>query len=340
MLHGKPHALGELVLPAALAVAAVGLCTAVGWAQRPVPTPFGQRLVLMQAVRGNWMQFNIISGRIQVSSSQPITVSNGSERLSIRPDGNQSSVDYEASQAEEVFHFDVKEGNRVHVRREIRGKTPLIVDFLQTPAQSVTLTLVVDGKTTAYRADGLWQLLLIEPEVCRQHLAPMLDLLRPDWQLADRAAQIEDELLQSAATGQLPDRQRWDALVRQLADDRFARREAADRELRAAGPAVMPYLERLDFAHLDAEQQSRVRRILAELTEDIDDDTVSQVAVGLATEPAVWLGMLARPQERTRRLAADQLARLLGAPVDFDPAAAPAVRQSQIARLRARILPR
>jgi hypothetical protein len=340
MSHVKPHVLGGVVLPAMWAVAGLVVWSAWAPAQGPHPTPFGQRLVLMQAVRGNWMQFNIISGRIQVSSSQPITVANGSERLNIRPDGNQSSVDYDATQPEETFHFDVKEGNRIHVRRESRGKTPMTVDFLQTPAQLLVLTLVVAGKTTVYRAEGLWHLLLAEPEVCRQQLAPMLDLLRPDWRLAERAAQIEDELVQSAASGQFSDRRRWDELVRQLADDRFSRREAADRELRAAGPAVMPYLQRLDFTRLEAEQQARVRRILAELIQDIDDDTVTQVAVGLATEPAVWLAMLSRPEERTRRLAAAQLARLLGETLDFDPVAAPAVRQAQIERLRARVLPR
>ncbi len=340
MSHVKPHVLGGVVLPALGAVAGLVVWAACAVAQTPHPTPFGQRLVLMQAVRGNWMQFNIISGRMQVSSSQPITVANGAERLNIRPDGNQSSVDYDATQPDETFHFDVKEGNRIHVRREVRGKTPVTVDFLQTPAQLLTLTLVAAGKSTVYRAEGLWHLLLAEPEVCRQYLAPMLDLLHPEWRLAERTVQIEDELLQAAASGQLSDRHRWDDLVRQLADDRFSRREAADRELRAAGPAVMPYLQRLDFTRLEAEQQARVRRILAELTEDIDDDTVSQVAVGLATEPTVWLGMLSRPEERIRRLAAQQLARLLGETLDFDPAAAPAVRQVQLERLRARLVPR
>jgi hypothetical protein len=181
-------------------------------------------------------------------------------------------------------------------------------------------------------------LLLLEPEPARKYLIPILELLRPDWRLGDKAVEIEEELLQSASTGQLPDRHRWDALVRQLGDDRFARREAADRELRAAGPAVMPYLERLDFAKLEPEQQARVKRILSELAQDVDDDTVPQVAIGLSMEPIVWLGLLSRSDEGTRRQAAVELSILLGGPVDFDPAAAPAVRQVQITRLRARIV--
>lgn len=337
MTRTKLHFRGVIGLLAGLALVVVGGWTTSASAQ----SPYGQRMVLMQAVRGNWMQFNIVSGRIQVSSSQFINVSNGPERLSIRPDGNQSAIEYEATLPDEALHFDVKDSSRVHFRREGRGSAKAVaVEFLQSSAQPVTLTVAGEGQPKVYRADNLWQLLIVEPEVSRAHVVPVLELLRPDWRLADKATEIEEELLQSASSGQLPDRRRWETLVKQLGDDRFARREAADRELRAAGPAVIPFLERLDFVHLDAEQQARVRRILSELSQDIDDDTVPQVAVGLASEAPVWLGLMSRPEECTRRLAANQLALLLGGPVEFDPAAAVAVRQAQIERLRARIVPR
>jgi hypothetical protein len=338
MSHVRAHVLVAVALSVAMAVAGVGVWSNSAVAQNV----FGQRLVLLQAVRGNWMQFNIISGRIQVTCSQvPNNVSNGPERLSIRPGGNQPVVEYEANLPEESFHVDVKDGNRLHVRREGKDKSQVAtVDFLQAPDEALTLSIGGPGPAKVYQAAGLWQLLVIEPEVCRQHLVPLLELLRPDWRLAERSAQIEEEILHSAASEQLPDRHRWEELVKQLADDRFARREAADRELRAAGPAVMPYLERLDYARLEPEQQARVRRLLGELIQDIDDDTVSQAAVGLAVEPAVWVAMLGRSEEGTRRLAARQLARLLGGAIDFDPAAAAPLRQTQIERLRARILPR
>lgn len=337
-MHGVIPLFGRRVwIGLAAGAAAVLLCALPVRAQ----LPFGQRMVLMQAVRGNWMQFNIVSGRIQVSSSQFINVSNGSERLSIRPDGAQSVVEYEATLPDELFRFEVKDPNRIHVRREPRGKSTFeAADFLQAPAQPLTLTVTGSGKTAVYQADGLWQLLLLEPDVCRKHLVPMLELLRPDWRLANKAVEIEEELLLSASSGQLPDRRRWDELVRQLGDERFARRQAADRELRAAGPAVMAYLGRLDFAKLQPEQQARVRRILAELSQDVDDDTVSQVAVGLAIEPAVWVGLLSRPAEGVRRQAAAELSILLGGPIDFDPMADLAVRQAQIERIRARITAR
>jgi hypothetical protein len=336
MTHFTPHRWNVAGWMAAVALAAVG------WTeQAAAQSPYGQRMVLMQAVRGSWMQFNIVSGRIQVTSTQFINVSNGPEKLAIRPDGNQSTVEYEANLADETLHFSVRDTSRLQIHRATRGPSKGVsVEFLQTPSQPLTLTVRGEGQPKVYRADGLWQLLVVEPEVSRQHLTPLLELLRPEWRLADKASEVEEELLQSAASGKLPDRQRWEALVKQLADDRFARREAADRELRAAGPAVIPFLERLDFAHLEAEQQARVRRILSELSQDIDDDTVPQIAVGLAAEAPVWLGLMSRPEECTRRLAANQLALLLGGPVDFNPAAGAAVRQTQIERLRTRVAPR
>lgn len=333
MKHLRSHSPRSLILGAMAALVATAGCLAEAQAQFPP-----RQRVLMQAM----VQFNIVSGRIQtslISSAQPANVTNGMERVSVRPDGNQSSIEYDATLPDESFHFDAKDGGRLHVRREGRGTSTLVpAEYLQAFGQPTTLKVGPPGKEKVYRGEGLWQLLITEPEACREHLIPMLEALRPEWRLADKLAQIEDELLQSASRGQLPDRRRWEELVRQLGDDRFALREAADRELRAAGPAVMPYLERLDFGRLEAEQQSRVRRIISDLTQDIDDDTVPQIAVALATEPAVWLGLLSRPEERTRRIAATQLALLLGGPVDFDPAAPLATRQKQIDRLRAHIV--
>ena len=180
-----------------------------------------------------------------------------------------------------------------------------------------------------YTGASLWHLWLAEPEVCRQHLLPLLEALRPDWRLKERVAQIEEELLKAAAAGQLPDRQGWTALVAQLSDDRFSKREAADRELRALGPIVVPFLERLDLARLEPEQQLRVRRILTGMRRDMEEDPPQQVAAWLTADAGVWLAMLDRPQESTRRAAKTQLARLLGTIVQFDPAAPPEVRRRQ-----------
>jgi hypothetical protein len=155
--------------------------------------------------------------------------------------------------------------------------------------------------------------------------------------LAETAAAIETELFQAASVGRLPDRQRWAALVAQLADERFPRREAADRELRSAGRVVLSYLRGLELSRLDAEQQYRVRRIILSLSRQTGDDTAEGFAPQLSEDPDIWLAFLSRQEESTRRLAARQLAAILGEPIRFDPAADTATRKAQIEQLRARI---
>jgi hypothetical protein len=143
--------------------------------------------------------------------------------------------------------------------------------------------------------------------------------------------------VRAAAEGDLPDPGRWAVLVEQLGDERFSRREAADRELRSLGRVVSIYLQQLDASQLDAEQHYRVRRILMALSARTDNDTPPEVAQWLAGDPVVWLAMLSRDDEPTRRLAAERLKALLDGPIAFDPAADAATRQGQIDELRLRI---
>jgi hypothetical protein len=125
--------------------------------------------------------------------------------------------------------------------------------------------------------------------------------------------------------------------VAELGDERFARREAADRALRAADPAVLLYLEQLDPGRLDAEQQFRLRRISDTLAAKVGGDTPEQIASWLGGDPAVWLALLSRPDVATRRLAAKQLAAILEAPIPVDPETDPTSQQSKLEELRAKI---
>ena len=74
--------------------------------------------------------------------------------------------------------------------------------------------------------------------------------------------QLEKNLLRLGTADPTADRARWATLVQQLGDDSFAKRQAADRDLRAADGLAVAYLRHLDLNRLDAEQQSRVLRII------------------------------------------------------------------------------
>ena len=300
---------------------------------------------LANAVRRGWVRARIISGRIYFTGARlgnmpdPGKSGDRDERLSITMAGRELHINYRMSTSDEELLIEVIGGGQVHICRTPKGDSSLVpVDFRQAEDEPLCLSLGSPGQERVCRAPSLWHLLVMEPEASRQHLLPLLALLNPQPDLDRTAQQAEAALVRGAAQRELPDPQRWSALVEQLGDERFSRREAADRQLRALGRVVLTYLERLDPSRLDAEQHYRVRRIIKQLSSGVGDDSPLEIADWLAGDPAVWFALLSRDDESTRRSAAERLEAFLGRALPFDPSADATTRSEQIERLRGRIL--
>ncbi len=210
-----------------------------------------------------------------------------------------------------------------------------IIDFVQTPREKSILTVESEGERQIFAADTLWHLFILYPEQARKHLAPLLQPLLPNMKLAETADAVEKALLRNAGNSLIFDRSNWNRWVAELGDENFARREAADRALRGANPALLVYLQKLDFERLDAEQQFRIRRIIETFSAKINNDTPEQAASWLSGDPAIWLAFLGRPDVSVRRIAAKQLATILEEPIPIDPEADPVSQKAQFDRLRA-----
>lgn len=278
-----------------------------------------------------------LGGRISSNSTED----DRNERLTIEFMGPQPSLEYELSSVNEQFLVQLKEGERLSVKllRRSDASEVVPVEFTQEPAASLELAIGTEGDRRVFRAPSLWHLLIDEPEICREHLVPLVEILRPDWRLMQTAAEIEQGMIRAAQSPVQSNREQWSALVAQLASDEFGQRRAADRQLRQAGQAIVPYLESLDPGRLDAEQRFRIRRIVAAMANEVAEDLPSRVSQAAAADPRAWLTLLDREEESLRRLAASQMQELLGEPIDFDAAAEPALRDEQIARLRERFEP-
>jgi hypothetical protein len=323
----------------AAAFAVLG-CTA--WAQ---PLPVGNYFQQFFLPR---TRLAMHSGRIVNTSgwhmgnttmSSPVGAGEEKEQVTLRSGGfagNTGSIEYQRTNAQEEFTVEVNSEGAVRFRRTPKGNAAIqAMQFTQLPGEAITFVLGPEGKQQVCRAPTLWHLLLFFPDECRP-LVSVLEQLRRDWQIGRLAAAVEAELLK-AAGGARPNREHWAALVQQLGDDQFMKREAAERQLRAIGAPLLGYLHQLDLNKLDAEQASRVRRVIKSLSRQTTDDTPEQVAAWLAEDPQVWLALLSRPDEAARRTAARQLASLLGEDVGVDPAADPATQKDQREALRVRI---
>lgn len=295
--------------------------------------------------RQGWVQFNLNSGRIAVTGARGVNFSNAApltkeraERLSIRIAANEPVVAYELATPAYRFLFDVAAGNRLQLRRLPREDRPgFPVEFRQAPNEPVTLKVGEKENERVYRAASIWHLLIAEPAAGREHMVPLLKILLREWDFIKTAEEIESILVRTAESAFPPDQKVWAEWVQQLGDASFAKREAADRKLRESGRGVVSYLQQLDPARLDAEQRFRVRRILRALADMNNEESPPQLAVWLSGDTTIWLALLAREDERTRRAALKRLEAIVGRPLAFDPAADPPTRQRQLESLRAAI---
>jgi len=239
--------------------------------------------------------------------------------------------------SKEEFGLEISSDGRFALRYSDKDQPENCFALTQVSGQPISLSVPGKDKPRELRAPSIWHLLIIHDEDCRKEFLPRLDSLRPDWHVDRTARAAEDELVKLSAVAQKSDRKQWETWVNQLGDPRWSVRSRADRNLRVVGPAVLGYLNRLNMSQLDAEQKSRLRRIIRDLTAPTGEDTPEHIASILIEDPLVWLALLSRPEESTRRAAFQQLTALLNMPIAVDPKAAPETQAKARDELRAQI---
>lgn len=289
-----------------------------------------------------YFALDVVSGRIVAASLQhdrklesQSTGKDRRERLSITLAGAATSVSYELVVGEVQVGYEIVDGAEVTVSRRGKGAGDVsFVEFHQPRTGAVSLRIGEGERQAVYEAANLWRLLAAEPELCRQRLAPLLELLKPDWRLSQTALDAEQSLYESAkqlTSAPVADWRRW---VDDLGDEKYSKRQAADRQLRGLGRGGALFLMSIDWRRLDAEQQSRIRTIFHDLSGAERADTPEQVALYLVREPHAWLRLLESDDMPQRRLALEYLERLVNIKLAFDPAGEKAQRDEQLAALR------
>jgi hypothetical protein len=292
------------------------------------------------------IHFYVDGGRLQAVANEPsverdtssdLGGTNRREKLIVSTNADQdASIEYDLLTGDEILTANVVDGRQFTISRRSKSSVGVAVEFNQPQDGPLTLSVKENGTAREVKGATIWHLLIAEPEVCGRILIPLLDMFRPDWHLAETAHSIEVQMLRTAGEFREENLRAWDALVADLASDRFAERQRAERELRAAGATVIPYLQGLDRRRLDFEQRSRIQHIIDSADND-DEDRAEGMASRLMADRQVWLVLLDRPDETTRRTAAGALSYLSGEPISFDPAAPAPVRQRQLDSLRKRI---
>jgi hypothetical protein len=294
----------------------------------------------------HWVRFEIVLGRITATylrggRGQRTCEEAGEslqERLTVNGGSLKPSIRYECH--DNTRHVLIEVVNRTEVKISSSPNTPTegrVVCLQQKSDLPVELVVGNGQDAQHYRAPSIWHLLLGERDVCREHLLPLMAMMRPDWQLNEAAFQIEYELFRIARTRSNVSRHHVSQLVEQLDHDSFSSRQSADRELRHLGVSILPYLQRLDSALLNNEQRMRINRIEAYLMAT-GGDSAARVAAWLVHDKAIWLDLLTHHEPLKREAAASHLTGIHAGQIQFDPHAEENHRNEQIARLRLRIV--
>jgi hypothetical protein len=328
------------MLPRPISFALFAACISFG------PPAFAQYLPSPGSLlaRSSWCRLDIVAGRVTLVEPR---LGHKATVTSESPDGqpaevlafcatdvDSASLRYEYLDDQQQWLVDIQLSRQVLIQRRPQADSPVVaVQYRQPELGPVSLEVQQRDRTLRVVATDFWRLFLAAPELCSEHLIPILEAMRPDWQLATLGRRVEHALLAKAAAGSRLERQELDALVEQLGDREFRRRQAADRQLRSLGQQVVGYLSRLDLDHLNAEQRIRLQRIRQTL-QVTDSDSPERVATWLIDDPATWISLLGRQDQTARMAAARHLDSLLDRPLRFDALATAPERARQLARLQ------
>ena len=293
-----------------------------------------------------YLRLHVSGGRIEarpgeaghsrtVTTGHPESASWQQLQLQVRPPC--VVVQYEALEPGGRLLLRLCDKRNLVIERTFGDPSALAGVRYEQPLAGPVKLIVAGRQTEQYEAQSLWHLALIHPHECREHLFPLLASLATDWDLARQAEELESALIAAVTEADVAsDERSWGRLVDALGSEQFSRRQAADAALRQEGQGAAAFLSRLDARSMSAEQRRRVERIRQSYA-DGASDTPPRMAAWLLGDRKVWLALLDREDLAVRQAAAEQLSRLMGRQLSFDPQADEKTRQVQLAELSRRI---
>ncbi|QDU95393.1 hypothetical protein [Lignipirellula cremea] len=292
----------------------------------------------------HWGRYEVQLGRLRLASTRfnqtkvlSVVSEDRSRRetYSVNVNHARMSSHYESQTPQRLLKVAFEANGTVSILVEPSGveqpgfTTAVAMEFTQQPSGAIEMHVGEGADRRSYQAPCFWRMMLAEPTVCRQHLTPVLEGMRPDWGLNETASGIEAELIRVAPNPSGINRERVRQLVGRLSHESFGLRQEAQNELVGYGQGVLPWLDEINPDLLDREQLHRVASIRKAFACSIGDSPARAVAL-LENDKQTWIVLLSHDDLDCRRLAAGRLSRMWGRPFTFDPTASPDERIAQI----------
>ena len=316
----------------------------------PIQSSWSQEIQSNDLIqRLNWIRFELVQGKIitrdtRQGQSRSATATNEKkkirEEVTLKIIGGTPLFQYRYEDTKQTIQIELINNNHLVMKRTRTENADGPNVEVQQPEQGpLRMTIVQGPSSQVYTGKHLWQLMLSHPDPCREHLYPLLELLRSDWQLEQWSEQVETSLIRMASYHTHPEYDHLQQLIEQLANPAFRIRQSADRQLRGLGQPVISYLNQLNTDNMTTEQRLRIRRICQSLTTR-SGDTPEAVSAWLLSSPRIWFILMNRPESDVRQVAHQQLSRLVQKKLAFTPAASFEQRQAQLGRIERTVFPR
>ena len=168
------------------------------------------------------VQLRVMSGRVTAAgpASQQSLTSNymGNQRreqLTIDLGSGRPSVNYGRFAPEERLSYQIENGNEVTIQLVPRSTADHATVVFVQPAEGALRLRVATGEgSKTIHAPSLWHLLILEPQLCRDYLLPLLQIMRPNWQLEDQTHEIEKALCSDEPARAAIDHSGWEKSLR------------------------------------------------------------------------------------------------------------------------------
>lgn len=164
----------------------------------------------------------------------------------------------------------------------------------------IQVNLACKGVEKAYSGLSIWHLRFEEPELCAQHLFPMLSKLEPNWNLELIATETEKRIEEVLQIEPQVNEREIHELMQEFSSNNASTRDKAHRELRAKGLAILTPLLMVDTERLDLEQRLRIERLIQNMKPNTDD-TPNRLAAWLAGDYAVCQRVASRLEGEAKK---------------------------------------
>ena len=115
------------------------------------------------------------------------------EQLTIRMTGGDPIVDYQLAASDEDLAIEMSSRDRWHVRRKPKGNSKIVPIEIDQPAQVAIMVRLGDKpQERTLHVAGIWHLAVIEPDLAKEQVLPLVRFLERDWDLTKTVGEIEN----------------------------------------------------------------------------------------------------------------------------------------------------